>query len=78
MNKRAAAIGGIVVVGAAAVGLVLVAGAFGGQEDEVTYLTSPAAVEDVRETVSVSGSIRPTDTYELARPAPVRLPVTPT
>ena len=76
MNKRTVAIGGIVIVAAAAVGLVLVAGAFGDQKEEVTYLTAPASVEDVRETVSVSGSIRPTDTYGLAfGQPPVRSPI---
>ena len=44
MNKRAVAIGGVVVVGIAVVGLAAIVGAIGGQAPEVTYLTARASV----------------------------------
>lgn len=75
MNKRAVAIGGVVVTGIAVVGLVTIGGSLGGQTPEVTYLTATATVTDVRDTVSVSGSIRSVESYGLAfGQEPVRSP----
>ncbi len=75
MNKRAVAIGGVVVVGIAIVGLATIGGSLGGQTPDVTYLTATASVADVRDTVSVSGSVQPVDSYGLAfGQEPVRSP----
>jgi macrolide-specific efflux system membrane fusion protein len=75
MNKRAVAIGGVVVVGVAIVGLATIGGAIGGRTPEVTYLTATATVADVRDTVAVSGSVRSVDSYGLAfGEEPVRSP----
>ncbi len=75
MNKRAVAIGGVVVVGIAVVGIATIGRSLGGQTPEVTYVTASAAVTDVRDTVSVSGSIQPVDSYGLAfGKEPVRSP----
>ncbi len=75
MNKRIVAIGGVVVVGVALVGLAAIGGAIGGQAPEVTYLTAKASVADVRDTVSVSGSVRSVESYGLAfGEEPVRSP----
>ena len=75
MNKRAVAIGGVVVVGIAVVGLATIGRSLGSQTPDVTYLTATASVADVRDTVSVSGSVRSVDSYGLAFGAePVRSP----
>ena len=75
MNKRAVAIGGVVVVGIAIVSLATIGGSLGGQTPDVTYLTATASVADVRDTVSVSGSVQPVDGYGLAfGQEPVRSP----
>jgi macrolide-specific efflux system membrane fusion protein len=66
MNKRAVAIGGVLVVGIAMVGLVTIGQSLGDQTPDVTYLTATASVADVRDTVSVSGSVRSVDSYGLA------------
>ena len=75
MNKRAVAIGGVVVVGIAVVGLATIGRSLGSQAPEVTYVTAAATVADVRDTVSVSGSVQPVDSYGLAfGQEPVRSP----
>lgn len=66
MNKRAVAIGGVLVIGVALVGFAAIGGAIGSQAPEVTYLTAAASVADVRDTVSVSGSVRSVQSYGLA------------
>ena len=66
MNKRAVAIGGAVVVGVALVGVVVVGPVLAPKSPEITYLTATASVMDVRDTVSISGSIRPVDSFGLA------------
>ena len=75
MNKRAVAIGGAVVVGVALVGVAVVGPVLGPKTPEITYLTATASVMDVRDTVSISGSIQPVDSYGLAfGEPPVRSP----
>ena len=75
MNKRAVVIGGVLVVGVALVGLAVVGRSLGSQDTGVTYLTATASTVDVRDTVSISGSVQPVETYGLAfGKAPVRSP----
>jgi multidrug efflux pump subunit AcrA (membrane-fusion protein) len=66
MSKRAVVIGGVLVVGVAFVGLATVGGLLGSRPPGITYLTATASVVDLRDTVSISGSIEPVDTYGLA------------
>jgi multidrug efflux pump subunit AcrA (membrane-fusion protein) len=66
MSKRAVVIGGVLVVGVAFVGLATVGGLLGSRPPGTTYLTATASVMDLRDTVSISGSIEPVDTYGLA------------
>ena len=75
MNKRAVVVGGVLVVGIAVVGLATIGRSLANQTPEVTYVTASATVEDVSDTVSVSGSVQPVDTYGLAfGQEPVRSP----
>lgn len=64
----------LVIGGGVALAVVVVGGlaarALVSQPPAVTYLTAVAAVADVVETVSVTGSVRPVETYALAFGAP--------
>jgi RND family efflux transporter MFP subunit len=65
MNRKLIVTGAVVAVGLAVVG-VAASGALGPRTPDITYLTAEAVVTDVRDTVSVSGAIRPVDEYGLA------------
>lgn len=74
MRKRFV-VGGVAVVGLVLVGVVAVARPFASQTPSVTYLTATAATADVVDTVSVTGSVQPVETYGLAfGQAPARNP----
>ena len=74
MRKRLV-VGGVAVVGIVLVGGAIAVRSMGGQAPAVTYLTATAGIADVVDTVSVTGSIQPVDTYGLAfGQAPVRNP----
>ncbi len=76
MNRRAVGIAGVVVVGVALAGMAVAGGALGSRTPDVTYLTATATVTDVRDSVSISGSLQPVDSYGLAfGQAPVRSPM---
>lgn len=73
MRKRAV-LGVAVIVVALAVGFGLTR-LLGGSAPTVTYLTATASVTDVVDTVSVTGSVQPVETYAFAfGQAPVRNP----
>ncbi len=75
MNRRAVIVGGMVVAGVALVGAVTLGRSLGSQAPAVTYLTATASVTDVVETVAVTGSVQPVETYGLAfGQAPTRNP----
>lgn len=68
---------GVLAVAGILVGAALLAHSLGGRTPEVTYLTAPAVVTDIVDTVSVTGSVAPVETYALAfGQAPVRNPPT--
>lgn len=74
MRKRVV-VGGAVALVVVVAGGALAAGALRGQAPTVTYLTATAAVADVVDTVSVTGSVAPVSTYGLAfGQAPARNP----
>jgi multidrug efflux pump subunit AcrA (membrane-fusion protein) len=73
--RKRAAVAGVVVAGVVVAGGVAVARSIASQPPAVTYLTATAAVTDVVDTVSVTGSVQPVETYALAfGQAPVRNP----
>jgi HlyD family secretion protein len=75
MNKRAVAVGGVLVVGSLVVGVAVAGQLSAGKTPAITYLTARASVQDVRDSVSITGSLQPVDTYGLAfGEAPVRSP----
>jgi macrolide-specific efflux system membrane fusion protein len=68
-------VGGAVVLAIGVVGVVVAVRSLGGQASTVTYLTATATVTDVVDTVSVTGSVAPVETYALAfGQAPTRNP----
>jgi len=73
--RKRLVIGGVVVLAVVVVGGGLAARSLGTQAPGVTYLTATAAVADVVDTVSVTGSVQPVVTYALAfGQAPARNP----
>jgi HlyD family secretion protein len=64
-RRRVIAVGAIVVV-LGVVGVTTIARAIAPQTPSTTFLTATAITMDVRDSVAVSGSIRPVDTYALA------------
>ncbi len=75
MNRRAVVVGGVVIAGVALVGAVAISRSMSSQAPAVTYLTATAAVTDVVDTVAVTGSVQPVETYALAfGQAPTRNP----
>lgn len=76
MRKRLV-IGGVVALAVVVVGGGLLARSLTSQAPGVTYLTATATVADVVDTVSVTGSVAPVETYALAfGQAPTRNPKT--
>ncbi len=74
MRKRVV-VGGVVVIGIAVVVGLRLTHVLGGQTPSTTYLTATAAVTDIVDTVSVTGSVQPVETYALAfGQAPTRNP----
>ncbi len=74
MRKRVV-IGGVVVVGIALVAGLRLTHVLGGQTPQTTYLTATAVTTDVVDTVSVTGSVQPVETYAFAfGQAPTRNP----
>ncbi len=74
MRKRLV-IAGVAVLAVAVAGGGVLAGTLGSQAPTVTYLTATASVADVLDTVSVTGSVQPVETYALAfGQAPTRNP----
>ena len=70
-RRKVIAVGAVVVLGVA--GIATVSGAFAARTPSTTFLTATATTMDVRDSVAVSGAIRPVDTYALAFGAePVR------
>jgi len=75
--RKRLVIGGVVALAVVVVGGGLVARSLGTQAPGVTYLTATATVADVVDTVSVTGSVAPVQTYALAfGQAPTRNPKT--
>jgi macrolide-specific efflux system membrane fusion protein len=73
--RKRVVVGGIVALAVVVVGGGIAARSLGGQTPTVTYLTAQAAVADIVDTVSVTGSVAPVSTYGLAfGQAPVRNP----
>ncbi len=64
-RRRVIAVGAVVVV-LGVIGIAAAAGAFAPRTPGTTYLTALAATMDVRDSVAVSGSVRPIDDYALA------------
>jgi macrolide-specific efflux system membrane fusion protein len=73
--RKRLVIGGVVAVAVVAVAGGTLARSLGSQTPAVTYLTATASVTDVVDTVSVTGSVQPVETYSLAfGQAPTRNP----
>jgi len=66
MSRRRAIATGAVVVVLGVIGVTTVARAIAPQTPSTTFLTATATTMDVRDSVAVSGAIRPVDTYALA------------
>ena len=73
--RKRLVIGGVVAVAVVVVGGGVLARTLSPQTPGVTYLTASASLADVVDTVSVTGSVQPVETYALAfGQAPVRNP----
>ncbi len=66
MSRRWAVITGSLVVIVCVLGIAVATGAFAPRTPAITYLTATATKTDVRDSVAVSGSVRPIDDYALA------------
>ena len=66
MNRRTVIAGGAVVVVVGVAGIAAAAGVFAPRTPAITYLTATAITMDVRDSVAVSGSVRPVHDYALA------------
>jgi len=73
MTRRRVIVLGAIVIVLGVVGITAASGVFAARTPSITFLTATAATMDVRDSVAVSGAIRPVDTYALAFGAePVR------
>ncbi len=66
MSRRALVIGGALVVGVGLLGMAAAGAILGSKTPQVTYLTATASVMDVRNNVSITGSLEPVESYGLA------------